>query len=80
MQCTYADDAWTANGHDLSPPGKNRHQCQDIQREYLLGIDQSLEQEIKNLKRYGDLPGLTQDGTLHNNITAPHTDGCEVSQ
>ena len=64
IYCTYADGAWMANNHDwLSPPGKNRHQCQEIQRAYLLariddvflllGIDQGLEQEIKNLKQYG---------------------------
>ena len=39
-----------------------------------LFIDQGLEQQIKNLKRYGALPGLTQEeGALNHFITtAPH--------
>ena len=39
-----------------------------------LFIDQGLEQEIKNLKRYGALPGLTQDEDLMERFitTSPH--------
>ena len=39
-----------------------------------LFVDQGLEQEIKELKRYGHLPGLTQDEDAVNRFitSAPH--------
>ena len=37
-----------------------------------LFVDQGLEQEIKELKRYGHLPGITQDAMDRFVITSPH--------
>ena len=45
-----------------------------IQEFYNLFIDQGLEQEIKNLKRFGALQGITQDENLMERFitTSPH--------